>query len=603
VRRGGGGGGPGAGGFGVAPDDSITRADATQVIRRLRPFLSPYRRGVVTAIVLLVLQTAATLTGPYMVRYGIDRGIRHHNASAINFAALVFLAAAIAALVLGRLVILVVARVGESVLRDLRVTVFDHMQSLSLSFFESEKTGRLVSRMTSDIDALQELVSQGLVLFIVNALLFVGAVVILLVMSLRLALCTLVVVPFVIWATRWFRRESNQAYLEVRDRVGQTLSTLQEGLAGVRVVQAFARERTITGRFSEANEAQYSAYLRTVSLSARYFPVIEGSGVLTQAIVLGAGGYFVHSGDVSVGTVTAFLLYLGSVFEPIQQLSQLFNTVQAAGAALVKLFGLLDEKPNVAERPGAVDLPAGGALVADRISFSYARGVPVLTDVSLALAPGERLALVGPTGAGKSTLAKLLARFYDPSEGRIALDGIDLRDATLASLRVRIVVVPQEGFLFAGTVRDNIRIGRPSATDAEVDAAVDSLGLRERFALLPGGLNCEVRERGSALSAGERQLVSLARAGLADPTVLVNDEATSNLDPGTERMVEQALEKLMEGRTVVVIAHRLSTAARAHRVAVVDEGRVIEEGTHEALLADGGRYAALFASWSGSAPT
>jgi len=596
MRRGGGGGA-----FGFGTDEELTRQEAGRLFRRLGPFLRPYRRGVALASVLLILQSTCVLLGPFMVRRGIDGGVDHHNLHLVDTSGAMYLVLAISGLVLTRLVILVVARVGESLLRDLRTGVFAHLQSLSLAFFESEKTGRLVSRMTSDIDALQELVSQGLVMFVSNALLFVGALGFLIVLSPALAACTLVVVPFVALATRWFRRESNQAYLEVRDRVGQTMSTLQEGLAGVRVVQAFGREQTFSGRFHEVNEEQYSAWIRTVSLSARYFPIIEGAGVATQAIVLGIGGVFVHRGTASVGTVAAFLLYLGNVFEPIQQLSQLFNTVQAAGAALVKLFGLLDERTTIPERAGAVDLPDDGALVAEHVSFGYRADVPVLHDVSMRLAPGERLALVGPTGAGKSTLAKLLVRFYDPTAGAVSFGGIDLRDAALASLRDRIVVVPQEGFLFSGSVRDNVRVARPDATDADVDAAVAALGLRERFALLPAGLDTEVRERGSALSAGERQLVSLSRAALADPAVLVLDEATSNLDPGTERMVERALERLMEGRSVVVIAHRLSTAARADRVVVVDDGRIVEEGTHAALIARGGAYAALFRSWTGAA--
>jgi ATP-binding cassette subfamily B protein len=596
------GGGPGMAGFGPAPsDEGITRQEARRVVRRIVPYLRPYRWSALLAVLLLMLQTSAVLAGPALVRYGIDHGLRRHDRGALDIAALLYLGVAIAALVLGRLVILIVARVGESFLRDLRVRVFDHIVALSLDFFERERTGRIVSRMTSDIDALQELVSQGLVLFVTNGLLFVGAVGALVAMSPLLAACTLVVVPGVVVATIWFRRESNRAYLAVRESVGQTLSTLQEGLAGVRVVQAFARERAFATRFGVVNEEQFSANLRTVSLSARYFPVIELAGVVTQAVILGVGGLLVARGSVTVGTVIAFLLYLGNVFEPIQQLSQLFNTVQAAGAALAKLFGLLDERPSVAERPGAVDLPERGELVADDISFAYGDGPDVLHDVSLRLAPGERLALVGPTGAGKSTLAKLIARFYDPRTGGVRFGDVDLRDATLQSLRERIVVVPQEGFLFAGTIRDNIRVGRPEAADGDVETAVAALGLSERFALLPDGLDTEVRERGSALSAGERQLVSLARAALADPGVLVLDEATSNLDPGTERAVEQALERLMEGRSVVVIAHRLSTAARANRVIVVDGGGVVEEGTHERLITREGPYAALFASWTGAA--
>jgi ATP-binding cassette subfamily B protein len=434
-------------------------------------------------------------------------------------------------------------------------------------------------------------------MFVQNALIFVGAIVVLFSMNWKLALCTLVVVPPVMIASRWFRRASNRAYLTVRDRIGQNLATLQEGLAGVRVVQAFAREPAVTSRFRGTNEAQYDAHLETVRISARYFPFVEFSGVAGTALIIGIGGWFVNRDIVTVGTVAAFVLYLNNLFEPVQQLSQLYNLIQQSGAALQKLFELLDTPTSIAERPGAVDLPERGALDVEKVTFAYGDGPPVLHDVSLGVSPGERVALVGPTGAGKSTLAKLTARFYDPREGTVRFGDIDLRDATMRSLRERIVVVPQEGFLFAGTVRDNIRVGRPEADDAEVEAAVAALSLTGRFAAMEHGLDTEVRERGSRLSAGERQLVSLARAALADPTLLVLDEATSNLDPGTERAVEQALERLMEGRTVVVIAHRLSTAARADRIAVIDDGRLAELGTHEELLRREGRYASLYAAW------
>jgi ATP-binding cassette subfamily B protein len=501
--------------------------------------------------------------------------------------------------VLGRLQVWLVARIGESFLRDLRVRVFDHLQSLSLDFFGGEQTGRLVSRMTSDIDALTELVQFGLVMFVTNALLLVGSIAVIIGMSPRLAAVCLVSVPIVLVASIRFRRRSNRAYLIVRDRIGQTLSTLQEDLTGVREIQAFVREDVEERRFSRHNRAQLEANLDAARIASYYFPVVELAGVATTATVIGVGGWLVHNGEVTVGTVAAFVLYLGNLFEPIQQLSQLFNTLQSAGAALAKLFGLLDTAPTVRERPGAVDLPARGAIAVEGVGFSYDGRVPVLHDVTLAIAPGERLALVGPTGAGKSTLAKLIARLHDPTEGRITLGGVDLRDATLDSLRERITVVPQEGFLFGGTIRDNVRVGRVDASDAEVEHALRVIGAYDRFAALPNGLDTEVRERGSRLSAGERQLVSLARAALANAELLVLDEATSNLDPGTEAIVEAAMGVLMQGRTVVVIAHRLSTAERADRVAVVDEGRLVELGTHAELMGAEGRYAALFASWAG----
>ena len=589
-----GGGGP----FQPRPvDERLSRHDARKVLRRLAVLLRPYRGAIALSTVALVAQTACLLAGPALVRHGIDNGLRVGDSAVLNRAALFYLGIAIAGAFLGRAVILMVADVGETFLRDLRERVFRHLLSLGLDFFEREQTGRLVARMTSDIEALQELVSIGLVMFVQNALIFVGAIVVIFSMNWKLALCTLVVVPPVIIASRWFRRESNRAYLTVRDRIGQNLATLQEGLAGVRVVQAFAREPAVTSRFRGTNEAQYDAHLETVRISARYFPFVEFSGVAGTALIIGIGGWFVNLDIVTVGTVAAFVLYLNNLFEPVQQLSQLYNLIQQSGAALQKLFELLDTPTSIAERPGAVDLPQRGALDVEKVTFAYGDGPPVLHDVSLGVSPGERVALVGPTGAGKSTLAKLTARFYDPREGTVRFGDIDLRDATMRSLRERIVVVPQEGFLFAGTVRDNIRVGRPEADDAEVEEAVAALSLTGRFAAMEHGLDTEVRERGSRLSAGERQLVSLARAALADPTLLVLDEATSNLDPGTERAVEQALERLMEGRTVVVIAHRLSTAARADRIAVIDDGRLAELGTHEELLRREGRYASLYAAW------
>jgi ATP-binding cassette, subfamily B, bacterial len=594
-------------------ESRIDRAAARRVLVRLARMLRPQRRAVLVATGLLVVQTAALLAGPLIVRWGVDAGLVGRDGRVVNIAAIAYLVVALAGAGFGRAVIWTVSRTGEEFLRGLRTRVFRHLTGLDLGFFEREKTGRLVARMTSDIDALQELVSQGLVMFVQNVLIFVGTLVVITLLSWELTLCTLIVVPPLVVASIWFRNRSNTAYLNVRDSISSNLSTLQEGLEGVRVVQAYGREGGFIERFEETNEAQYEANIETVRIATRYFPVVEFTGVLGIAVVVGAGGVLVNNGALEVGTVLAFVLYLSNLFEPIQQLSQLYNTLQSAGAALSKIFGLLDTPNSVPERPGAVDLPAIGALEVTGVRFAYGGGPPdtdgvehplgptVLDDVSITVAPGERVALVGPTGAGKSTLAKLMARFYDPLAGDVAYGGVSLRDATRTSLRERIVVVPQEGFLFAGTLRDNIRVGDPDADDARIDAAVDALGLREHFESLPEGLDTEVRERGSRLSAGEKQLVSLARAALADPTVLVLDEATSNLDPGTELEVERALEALTEGRTVIVVAHRLSTAARCDRVAVVDEGRILELGPHDELVARGGRYAALFAAWTRSA--
>jgi ATP-binding cassette subfamily B protein len=598
------GGGGGWMRVGVDDEDKLSARDARRVVRRAFRMLRPYRRQVVVAGIVMVGFTLATLAGPFLVRYGTDKGlgggdIAKADRGALYLAVVIYLVVAFVALVLARVQILLVTRVGESFLRDLRVRVFDHLLRMSQSFYDKELTGRLVARMTSDIDSLQELVQQGLVLFINNGLLLIVAVFLLLAMAPQLAVVCLVALPVVIVASIRFRNDSNKAYLEVRDRISQTLSTLQEGIAGVRVIQAFAQEEGQIKRFRRYNRAQLDANMTATKISARYFPVIEMAGIGTTAAVVGIGGILVHRHTVTVGTVVAFVLYLGYLFEPVQQLSQLFNTLQSAGAALHKLFGLLDTRTDVAERPGAVDLPETGDLVVDDVSFAYDGRTMVLHDVSLSVRHGERIALVGPTGAGKSTLAKLMARLYDPTAGAISYGGLDLRDCTFSSLRERICVVPQEGYLFYGSILENVRLGRASATDDEVAEAMRTIGVHDRFASLPDGLHTEVRERGSRLSAGERQLVSLARAALANPKVLVLDEATSNLDPGTESDVEHALNALMEGRTVIVIAHRLSTAERADRVAVVDEGGILELGGHDDLIARGGRYAALFASWTG----
>jgi ATP-binding cassette subfamily B protein len=584
------------------PEETLSRDEASKVMRRLVRMLRPQRGAVAVAAVVLMAQAAALLSGPLLVRYGIDHGLPSAtspgDAGALNLAVGLYLAMALLGLVLGRLAIVMVAKIGERFLQELRNRLFGHMMSLSLDYFETEKTGRIVARMTSDVDALQELISQGLVLFVQNVFLFIGAVILVTYISWQLALGVLVIVPPLYFASRWFRRVSNKAYLEVRDRISTNLSTLQESLEGVRVVQAFGRESAFSRKFQRTNDDQYAANMLTVKISAKYFPVIEYAGIAGTAMIIGWGGWLSTQGVITVGTVAAFILWLNNLFEPINQLSQLYNTVQSAGAAMGKIFGVLDTRPTVRQRQGAVDLPRSEEIDVDHVTFAYGDNAPVLHDVSLHIAAGERIALVGPTGAGKSTLAKLIARFYDPVEGTVSVGGVDLTHATHVSLRERIVVVPQEGFLFAGTLRDNVRVGRPEATDAEVDDALRALGLYERFAAFPEGLSTEVRERGSRLSAGERQLISLARAALADPTILVLDEATSNLDPGTEQSVEAALETLMHGRTVVVVAHRLSTAARADRIAVVFDGYLTELGTHDELVALDGHYATLYKAWA-----
>lgn len=578
----------------VSEEDRLRPGEARRVLRRTVRFARPFRRLALATVGFIALATSATVIGPLLIRYGIDQGISAGDRGALDLAIGLYVAVAAVSYLGSRQQYVFVNRVGEGFLRSLRLRLFSHIQRQSLAFFDRNKAGVLVSRMTADIEAMSELVQWGLLQFVSASLLVTFALIVLLVMSWQLTLLALLVMPFIVIASVKFQRESNAAHLTIRERVGENLSSLQENIAGVRVIQAYAREPEQFRRFRRTNRELYDAHLHGVRVSTWYFGVVEFCGVLATAIAIGAGGWLASNGQVSVGTVVAVVLLLSSLFEPVQQLSQMYNTVQSAAASLDKMYEILDTEPEVDEIPDARDLDQTGSLDVDRVTFSYpGTSTPVLEDVSLQVGAGERLALVGSTGAGKSTLAKLMARMYDADSGSVSFGATDLRGATLASLRTRIVVVPQEGFLFDGTIADNVRLARAGATEREIRDALDAIGVLERFEAFPDGLDTEVRERGSRLSAGERQLVSLARAALVDPAVLVLDEATSSLDPGTEALVEHALERLMHGRTVVVVAHRLSTVRRADRVAVVDHGRLVELGTHDDLIAMGGRYAAL----------
>ena len=589
---------------GVTDEDRLSRAEARTIVGRVFKMAAPFRKTMLIAFGCVCVTTLCTLSGPLLVRRGIDLGIRNKDTRSLNTSVGLYLVVALIAYIFGRMQFLYLNRTGESFLRVLRLAVFRQMQRQSMAFYDRNKAGVLVARMTADIESMAELVQFGLLQFIAASLLVVFAVFVLLSLSWQLTIVALLVMPMLIGASIKFQRDSNKAYLAVRERVGANLSTLQEGITTVRVIQAYAQEQNQIAKFNKSNRALFDSHEHSVRVSTWYFALIEFGGVLASALTIGIGGWLVHRGDVTLGTVVAFTLLLSSLFDPVQQLSQLYNTVQSAGAALNKLFAILDAKPEVDEHHGAVELPATGELRVANLTFNYAGiAVPALDDITITVGVGEKLALVGPTGAGKSTLAKLMARMYDPQQGKVSYGGIDLTMATMASLRERIVVVPQEGFMFNGTIRDNLRIARATATDDEIDNAIAAIGATEHFAQFPDGLDTEVRERGSRLSAGERQLVALARAALVDPAVLVLDEATSNLDPGTEAEVEQALERLMAGRTVIVVAHRLSTVQRADNIAVIADAKIAEYGTHAELLERNGRYAALAAAWQKSQVT
>jgi ATP-binding cassette subfamily B protein len=562
-----------------------------------------FRRTAALAMFYVVITVLCALAGPVLVRHGIDSGINAKDARVLNMTVIAYLVVVAIAYVIGRLQYVALNSAGEGFLRLLRIRVFTQMQRQSMAFFDREKAGVLVARMTADVESMSELVQWGLMQFLSSFLLLFFAFFLLLSMSWQLTLISLIVFPFLIAASVKFQRDSSRAYLEVREKVGANLSALQEGITGVRVIQAYAREDEQIRRFKESNRELFRSHLYSVKVSTWYFGLIEFAGIASSALIVGLGGFLVHRGSVSLGTVVAFVLLLATLFDPVQQLSQLYNTLQSAAASLHKLFGIIDAEPDVEESTNPTSLPTTGDLVVENITFAYAgSSKPALDNVSVTLTAGTRLALVGPTGAGKSTLAKLMARLYDPQDGSVSFGGVNLRDASMEDLRGRIVVIPQEGFLFDGSVRDNLLIAKPDATEAELLAALDRLGLRERFEALPEGLDTEVRERGSRLSAGERQLVALSRAALVDPAVLVLDEATSNLDPGTEMLIEAALERLMVGRSVIVVAHRLSTVQRADKIAVVADAQISEIGTHDELVALNGHYALLAATWNKTQP-
>ncbi len=552
------------------------------------------------ATVAILVETVLLQAGPLLLQIGIDHGITARDLPVLLAATAAFVAAVLLTGVATAVRMRKSGLLAASATRDLRIRVFAHLQRMSLDYFTREKAGVTMTRMTSDVEALQSLLQDGFAQFLIQGLTMVLVTGVLFHYNPALAAITLLlVVPPLATASLWFRHAADRGYNRQRDTIAAMFADLSESLNGVRVVTAHNRQdrnvvahREVVGAYRDANDW-------TGRISAVYGPGTSVIGLLAMAVLLLIGGRMVLRGTLTIGELTAFLLYLNAFFQPVQQLVQLYTQYQQGKAAIGKIRGLLGTVPSVTQSPSAVALPpVRGEIVFDAVTFEYLPDRPVLTDVSLRIAPGETVACVGPTGAGKSTLAKLVTRFYDPVSGSIRIDGHDLREVTLESLRRQIGVVPQEPFLFAGTLRDNLAFGRPAASDSEVWAAIDAVGLRDLVERSPDGLDTPLHERGQSVSSGERQLLALARAFLAEPRVVVLDEATSSLDLRSELRVEAALDRLLDGRTAILVAHRLSTAMRADRIIVVDDHRIVESGTHADLVAAGGQYAAMYATWA-----
>jgi ABC-type multidrug transport system fused ATPase/permease subunit len=556
----------------------------------------------------LIAATAASLAPPYLAKLAIDDGIVPGDTGALNLIVAAFVASALLYWGATYLQTYLVGWIGQRALQDLRMRIFSHLQDQSIGFFSRNKTGVLISRLTNDVAALDQLVTDGVVTLFSSTLTLVGTVAILVLLDVRLALVTFLAFPVLAAASIGFRYFATGAYRRVREKIANVTAYLQETLSGVRVIRAFGQEERHNARFAELNDEHREANMRTVYLNAAYFPAVELLSAVATGVILLYGGYQVLDGNVTIGVLVAFVGYLQSFFDPIQQLSNLYATYQQGAAALEKIFSLLDTKPEMNDRPDAVEVgQLRGGIAFEDVSFSYGEIVegdgdrPViwaLRNVSIALPAGETLALVGETGAGKSTFAKLVARFYDPQQGVVRIDGRDLRDVTQESLRRQLGIVPQEGFLFSGTVRENIAFGRPGASDIEIASAARAVGAHDFILRLPDGYASDVGERGSRLSAGQRQLVALARALIADPRILILDEATANVDVHAEAAIEQGLRRLLAGRTAIVIAHRLSTVRNADRIAVLEGGQIVEIGTHDELIEAGGCYSRLYREWS-----
>jgi ABC-type multidrug transport system fused ATPase/permease subunit len=572
-------------------------------VRGLTQLLAPYRWRVIAMFASLFAATGAALAPAPLAKLAIDDGISRHDVGTLDLIVAAFLVSAGIYAVATYAQTYLVGWVGQRALQDLRLRLFEHLQSLSIGFYSRNRAGVIISRLTNDVEALDQLVSDGIATLFQSGLMLIGVVVILFVMDPHLALLTFLALPVLAIGALAFRIASADAYRATREKIAWITSYLQETLSGIRVVRAFGQEPRHIERFGELNDDNRNANMKTVYLNAAYFPGVELLSALITVEILVIGGIAAINGHTSTGVVFAFVAALNNFFDPIQQLSQLYTTYQSGMAALDKIFELLDEEPELRDAPDAIPLPKiRGELRFDAVSFRYGAGESddtwALRDVDLVIPPGQTVALVGATGAGKSTFAKLVARFYDPTDGRVLVDGHDLRAIAARSMRSQMGIVPQEGFLFSGTVRENIEFGRSDASDEEIADAARAVGAHSFISALEHGYDTQVGERGVQLSAGQRQLLAFARALVADPRILILDEATSNVDVHTESLIEQGLRRLVAGRTAIIIAHRLSTIRHAGRIIVLEHGQVVEQGTHDELLDARRRYWQLYRDWA-----
>jgi ABC-type multidrug transport system fused ATPase/permease subunit len=568
-------------------------------LRGLIVLLAPYRRRVFAMFAALIVGTAASLAPAPLAQRAIDDGILKADSTALDWIVLAFVVSALLVWVGTYFQTYLTGWVGQRALQDLRLQIFTHLQEMPVGFYERRPAGVLISRMTNDVEALDSLVTDSVVTLFQASLTLIGSIIILLAFDVKLALITFLIFPIMAVGSLLFRIASADAYRRTRETIGRITAYLQESLSGIRVVRSFAQEPRHLREFAALNDSNRDANYVTVKLNAAYFPAVEFVSSLATVLVLAVGGIQAIHGHVSVGVLVGFIAALNGFFDPIGQLSQLYTTYQSGMAALDKIFELLDEQPDLVEPESPVPLPRPlrGEITFEDVTFAYGEK-PALADVSLVVPPGQNVALVGETGAGKSTFAKLVARFYDPTAGRILIDGIDLRDVRSSELREQMGIVPQEGFLFSGTIGDNIAFGNPSASGDELEAACRAVGAWDFIERLPAGLETQIGERGVQLSAGQRQLVAFARALVADPRILILDEATSNVDLHTETKIEEGLRRLLAGRTAIVIAHRLSTIRQAGRIVVLDHGVIVEQGTHEELLTAEGAYYSLYRDWA-----